>query len=399
MWKDAARLCRRGTVAIALGAATAVLGAGSAAAATHTLHVSAGGSDANPCTAAKPCRTIGHAVSVAVAGDKISVSRGTYPGGVTVPIRLKLVGHGWPVVDASGTDNGFLLVGAGAAGSQVRGFVVRDATAEGILAMQTWNVTIAGNVVRHNDLGAFEPNPTNPECMASGQVPGDCGEGIHLMTVTGARVSGNLATGNTGGILLTDEFGPTAHNRVTGNRVVRNLYDCGITIAGHNPGAVNGGVPQPSVAGIYDNWIVGNVSNGNGTRGEGAGILLAAGAPTAGVYSNHIVGNTAKNNSLAGVTIHEHAPGGDLNGNVIVGNRLSRNALGAPGISGPGDPDAGVTHTTDILVFSAVDRITGTVIRHNWIRNAYFGVWTMNVNHVSAHANHFRRVHVHVHQQ
>ena len=47
------------------------------------------------------------------------------------------------------------------------------------------------------------------ECQAAGEVPGDCGEGIHLMSVADSTVAGNYVTGNSGGILLTDEFGPT----------------------------------------------------------------------------------------------------------------------------------------------------------------------------------------------
>jgi hypothetical protein len=62
---------------------------------------------------------------------------------------------------------------------------------------------------------------------------------------------------NTGGILLSDETGPTAHNRITANVVADNLSDCGITVAGHNPAAAPGGVPAPKAAGVYANVISG----------------------------------------------------------------------------------------------------------------------------------------------
>jgi len=88
--------------------------------------------------------------------------------------------------------------------------------------------------------------------------------------------------------------------------------------------------------------------------------------------------------------VHSHAPNTDVNGNRFVGNRLSHNNLG-------GDPDAGVTKTTDILVFSAGDPITGTVARGNRLSNAFFGIWTLNA-HTKLARNHFVHVHVHVHQ-
>ena len=49
--------------------------------------------------------------------------------------------------------------------------------------------------------------PFDPLCINQ---PDDCGEALHLQTVTGSTVSGNLVQDNVGGILLTDEDGPTA---------------------------------------------------------------------------------------------------------------------------------------------------------------------------------------------
>ena len=63
------------------------------------------------------------------------------------------------------------------------------------------------------------------ECQASGNVPGDCGEGIHLMSVTDSTVSHDYVTKNSGGILLTDEFGPTDGNVIEHNLVTNNASD------------------------------------------------------------------------------------------------------------------------------------------------------------------------------
>jgi parallel beta-helix repeat protein len=376
------------TLSLVVATAIAVLGgtAGQAAAkpGSRTLWVSPDGNNTARCTKNDPCKTITAAVDRARPNSRVTVEKGTYREQVTIEKRIKLVGNGKPRIDAEGQENGVKLLGAGAAGSQVKGFKVTGATFEGILALQTKHVQIVGNIVSGNDQGMFAKEPTG-ECAAQGEVPGDCGEGIHLMSVTGSRVARNEVSNNAGGILLTDEEGPTAHNSIDHNNVRRNPYDCGITLAGHSPMAVSEGVPQPSKAGVHDNRILDNVSNENGTKGEGAGILIAAAAPGSGAYNNMVVGNTAKGNDLAGVTLHSHAPNQDLNGNKIIDNQLTRDGLG-------GDPDAGVTQTTGILVFSAVSPLTGTVIKGNKIKRVHYGIWTHNVPPLNPKANKFIQV-------
>jgi hypothetical protein len=366
------------------------LGAGQAAASAHTLYVSPNGNDAGSCTSSNPCQTITHAVAVAVAGDRIVVRHGTYAESVTIAKTLHVVGRHWPVVDASGEQNGIVLAGPGSSGSSVRGLKIENATQEGVIAVQTSWVTIAGNVVSGNDQGMFAANPTG-ECAVVGQIPGDCGEGIHLMTVAHASVIGNAVTGNAGGILLTDELGPTPHNVIGWTHVWQNQFDCGITVPSHNPNAVSAtGVPQPAVAGVYANRIVHNVVNRNGLKGEGAGILFAGAGPGTGSYDNFVGWNTAVGNNLAGITVHSHAPNTDVNGNRFVGNTLRHNNVG-------GDPDAGLARTADILVFSAAAPITGTVAKGNHLSDAFFGIWTLSA-HTALARNHFHNVHVHVHQ-
>lgn len=383
--------CRRGAwVGCVTGIAALALGSGQALASASTLYVAPGGSDAAGCTSSHPCRTISHAVSVASSGDRIVVRRGTYHEDVTVSKSLHLVGRHWPVVDALGQLNGIVLAGPGTSGASVRGFKIENANQEGIVALNTSWVTIEGNLVTHNDQGMFAATPTG-ECAVVGEIPGDCGEGIHLMTVSHASVIGNRVTENAGGILLTDEFGPTFRNVVAWNRIWRNPYDCGITVPGHSPNALSStGVLQPSMGGVYENLIVHNVANRNGLKGEGAGILIAAAGPGSASYDNIVAHNTAVGNSFAGITIHSHTPNQDVNGNQLIGNHLRHNNRN-------GDPDAMVNVTTDVLIFSAVSPITGTVVRGNTLTNAFFGIWTQNA-HASLAGNHFRHVHVHVHQ-
>lgn len=341
-------------------------------------------------------------MAVAHPGEEIDVAHGSYPGEVLLTKRLTIRGFHSPVVDARGHGRGILIRGANAAGSMVRGLVVENARYEGILALRTERVVIADDVARHNDRGFFSRHLTG-ECKANGQPPGadpadlragGCGEAIHLASSSNSRVVGNLVTDNTGGVYLTDESGPAAHNLIADNFVVANVYDCGITLASHSRRAVTAtGRPRPRAGGIYDNTIKENVSDRNGLRLAGAGILLAAAFSGGAAYDNRIIGNTVKGNGLPGVTLHGHEKRQDLSGNVILDNVIGRNA-----VAGPGDYDAGIQRTAGIVVWSAVSKITHIYVSGNWISWDHFGIWTRHAPRLRRTANHYRHVRVHLSQ-
>ena len=332
-----------------------LLAAGSADASGGGLEVSAtGGSDANPCTHRAPCKTIAHAVGVARSGDAITVDPGTYPEQVTVSQRVSLEGRG-AVVDASGNINGIVVSGPGAAGTTVRGFEVENALGEGILAVSTTHVQIIDNRLHDNDKGTN--TPVTPECAAQGDVPGDCGEALHLMGVTDSQVVNNDVEHNVGGILVTDETGPSRGNRISGNLSRDNLEDCGITLPSHNGDAV----ADPSKGGVYDNVVVGNRSEGNG----GAGVGMFAPFPGTASYDNRVIGNTLLNNGEAGVAIHAHTPGENVSGNAIIANRVAGNGV---------DPDADSKQPVGIALFSA-GTPASVIVDGNSIADEYFGVF------------------------
>ena len=322
----------------------------------------------NPCSTA-PYTTISAAVAAAAPGSRIVVCPGTYHEDVTVTTPVTIEGiHA--TVDATGLDNGFTLP-APAAGTRVEGFTVENALGEGILAVSTTNLSIVDNVVENNDKGERQPGYLECEVTPENEFP-DCGEGVHLMGTTNSRIIGNTIRANSGGLLMSDETGPTDGNVVAHNRVLDNVEDCGITLAGHNPGAAPGGVPNPAVAGVYNNLIADNASIGNGVKGEGGGVLLAAGIPIGGgaVYDNTVTGNFLEGNALAGVTVHNHFPNQDLNGNSIVNNRIGTNNVN-------GDPDffpAVDPSTTGIFVGTAGNLLTIT-IKHNVIFSNAVGIF------------------------
>ena len=309
--------------------------------------------------------SINAAIKAASPGDTVAVCPGTYRGsaslsvkskagtikitsGALIAIRLHLYGMPGAVIDATGLVNAVTLFGPGAAGASVRGFTAENAIGEGILAAGTDGVTISDNTVVHNDNGT--PKSPWPFCAASGNVPGDCGEGLGVLTTSDSKILDNTIEFNSGGILVSDDLGPTSHNTIEGNLVEDNESDCGITIVGHNAGGVNAkGVPQPSVGGVFDNLVTANMVISNGTTSEGGGILLAGAAS----YDNTITDNEITGNGLAGVTIHEHGV------NALSGDVISGNWFGTNDITGdPGTPDqvtTGVFVERDSPKFPTVD--------------------------------------------
>jgi parallel beta-helix repeat protein len=352
-------------------AAIVVATAGSAlAASSATRFVSTSGTDAGDCTAA-PCRTIGYAVGQANAGDTVSIGTGTYAESVAVTKRLALVGHD-ATIDAGGQStmlngnqyyNGIVVFGPEAAGTSIRGLTIENAGLEGIFADLSSGLTIADNTLEHND--AF--GPFHPLCAAQ---PDDCGEALHLQSITGSTVSGNLVQDNVGGILLTDEDGPTAKNTIVGNTVLDNELDCGITLASH--WFQFGSAVAPDVSGVYQNKVFGNTSNSNGA----AGIGIFAGPPGAAAWGNLVEGNTAMDNGLPGVAIHSHTAFQNANDNVVINNRLSGN--------GPDDDNPAADEPTGISVFADVETIappvlpaapiTRVVVSANRISDEHFGI-------------------------
>jgi len=352
----------------------------SAAQASHgssTLTVSTRGSDTGNCQR-HSCKTLGFALTQAHPNDTIIIFPGTYHesrnANVVTP-RLKGLtikstkGADRTVIDASGNANGLLIE---ASGVSVIGLTVKNANLEGILAeppQSSWpkkptsapanisHLTIARNVVVHNDRAYNTHLPPDAACPSSLTDADDCGEGLHLMGVSWSKVTGNNVNHNVGGILLSDggfgiSVGPAAHNLISRNQSTDNAFDCGITLPGHDPRAVattgkNAGKPQPNLAGVYANTVVNNVASRNGA----AGLLDAVPYPGTGAYDNVFVGNTANGNGNSGFVLHSHAPLQDVSGIVVAGNRFGKNNLA-------GDPDTGVKPTTGVMLLSIAVKVS-----------------------------------------
>jgi nitrous oxidase accessory protein NosD len=315
--------------------------------------------------------TIGAAVAAAAWGDVIQVGPGTYAEQVTIikPLSLVAAPNAVPVINATGKSIGIFVDGmatapaAGVWDVVISGFAIHNANFEGILIANASNVSVLYNHVYDNNKGL---NPSAGTCLnipafeTSEQM--DCGEGIHLIAADHASIVRNLIEGNSGGILITDETGPSLSNLVKGNVVRNNAFACGITMAGHPPATSI--IPTAKVSfGIAHNVISHNDSNHNGLGGpgDGAGVGIFAPFPGTSNTANTVIGNDLYDNGLPGVTMHNHAsapapaPGVNLNDNVIVGNHIHGNA---------GDPVDATPGPTGINIYSTAI-VTGLVIAQN----------------------------------
>jgi hypothetical protein len=206
----------------------------------------------------------------------------------------------------------------------------------------------------------------------------DCGEGIHFMAVDHSIIANNLVDSNSGGILSSDETGPTHDNLITGNTVTQNPFACGITLASHPPASTTtGGSP-----GIYRVTIIGNTStyNGLGLPGAGAGVGIFDPIPGTKNYSHVVMNNTLIGNGLPGVTMHSHAPGQTMQDIMIVGNTISANAADTEDAATPGP--------TGINVLG-VSPVTGLMITGNFIQDEAISIAINTGANVQIHLNNF----------
>ncbi len=339
-------------------------------------------------------QTIQSAVKAAPSGGTVVVCQGTYHEQVVITKPLSLQGK-WATIDQKGVtptlkvtipgigkETIFAAVVMLSSDIRFSGFTVTNALGEGIVAAglggDISDISISHNAVVHNDLGGgVPPKSTYFECTPMGQIPNDCGEGVHFVGVAYSHITRNYIADNSGGVLLSDDTGPTHNNLVANNVVTGNSTDCGITVPGHNPNAVSAkGKLQPSVAGVYANVIRGNVVTNNGVAGEGAGVLFANASAGTASYDNLVQGNYIAGNGLSGVTMHAHTikPGQfeDLSGNKVIGNTIGKNNLDGDTLDAPASPTD--KKTTGVLVFSGGARVSVT-IAFNHISDNHFGIW------------------------
>jgi parallel beta-helix repeat protein len=327
----------------------------------------------NPAGASGCSSSISAAVAAAAAGSTIQVAAGVYKESVVITKPLSLIGDGGrAIIDATGKNTGIFINGLSAApgtgifGGVLSGFTIRNANFEGLVVANVSGVTITNNTLYGNNVGLQVGNPTTCPGLPDFETNEgfDCGEAIHLTGVDHSVIANNLIENNAGGILLSDETGPTYENLVTGNTVADNAYDCGITIASHVR-APN--VPPGLSFGVFHNTVSRNLAQHNGSLGAGSGVGIYAGGPGNTAWANVVIDNVLIDNGIGGVSMHNHAAAGfngvpagappfNLNDNVITGNYIAGNEADDDDPTSPGPTGISLVSMGPIL---------GTVISQN----------------------------------
>jgi parallel beta-helix repeat protein len=327
------------SVAAALGLATVPLGA--AEGAVSTLYVAKTGcSDTGTGTSSVPYCTIAKAAKVAVAGQTVLVSSGTYTDEV-FPWHSGVSGS--PIVfrpapgatvTISGAKHGFTI--SNQSWITVSGFTIQRSTSNGIYVFNATGLTLSGNTVR-----------------TSGQrVSGATAYGMYLNSTTRSVVQGNLVTDNSAsGIFVTN--GSTG-NQLVGNESSWNAYGyvrnaVGIDLRAPGNLVTGNRTHDNEDSGIQSypggdrNTIVGNVSHHNmgfttaalsncspPPTGNTSGCITGDhGIDDFGVTGSSVVGNTVYNNVSAGINL-EGVASGTSTGFTIANNVAVDNAIGCP---------------------------------------------------------------------
>jgi hypothetical protein len=353
----------------------------------------------------------GPACSVAMIGS--AAANGPSLNGLT----LQCVGSA--TLDATNLDHAVYISGVNEV--TIQGCAAKNAARESILVENADNVHIANNEVAANDQAmAATVGQGTPPCptFISPGAPGtqaiqccpdafkggpgsfpqdndDCGEGVHLRSVSHSVIEGNSVHDNIGGILVTDETGPSDDNLITNNNSSHNQAfggDCGITLPSHLACTsastdATGCAQAPPVNGIFQgygvfhNAVIGNVLQHNGA--SGAGVFANPGIPPGAAtkaFGNLLAGNIVEDNGQPGLAIHVHAANGDADNNVLIGNILSGNG-GDAEAEGSSPPTTGIEVLSNGSFgngFSTAAPIVGTAISQNQISDEDIDVWVGN---------------------
>ena len=250
------------------------------------------GDDNNPGTISAPFLTIGHAISIAIPGDKIWVDAGTYTENIVVDKEL--------IFQGAGATKTHLTAGPG---------IVAEVTAD--------NVTFDG----------FEVTHTTVTTLAD--------MGIRLNMSDYSTIQNNTFTMNSLGIQLLD----AGSNTIFQNEFVYNAIGIYLEGTTDGNGHFDGGSNGPFYSLSLNNTVESNnIHQSVLIGGEGGqGIYLDAACESNQFLNNTITDNDAigyyawkaSNNTLTGNTISDNGSEGiqlmGSSGNSITGNTIENN--------------------------------------------------------------------------
>ena len=335
-----------GVAAVSLGLVVVPVGAASGAATTLYVRTT-GCSDTGTGTATLPYCTIVKAAKVAVAGQTVVVSAGTYTGEVAPwhsgvsgsPITFRPATGASVVI--SGPRHGFTI--SNQSWITVSGFRIQNTTSSGVYVSNAKGLSITGNTVQ----------------TSGRRVSGSSAYGMYLNALSSSSVKSNVVTNNAGsGIFIA---GGSTGNQVASNEVSYNAY-------GYVRNAVGIDVRAPG------NLIKANRVHHN----EDSGIQLFPGGDRNQVINNIVYANlgfttTAQTNcshpstgNTSGCITGDHGIDGlGVTGATIVGNTVYGNATSGINLEGlAAGTTSGVTISNNIATDNGIrcpNGVGGTV--------------------------------------
>jgi hypothetical protein len=236
------------------------------------------GSDSNNCkspTAA--CKTIGHAISLALSGDTIRVAAATYNENLTLGTSLRIIGAGarTTIIDGGGRaqqKGGGIAINTSSAKIAISGFTIRNGRANlggGIFNAGTLtvsNTTVSGNIGRGGGSAGMGAGIANAGTVT-----------ITMSTISGNTVSGPFGAGFGGGLWNI------------GTAIVTNS-----TLSGNTATSVGGGIENEGNLRVNNSTIAANTG-----KYGGAGIDNYSGTST---LANSVVANNSGGNCYATIS-------------------------------------------------------------------------------------------------
>jgi len=308
----------------------------------NTLYVKTSGNDSAACTAAEPCRTIKHAVSVANSGDAIQVGVGAFSedNGVIIDKNLTITGstwlgtqirlglfdslaHGCCPVFTIGDGAKVALTGMRISGGNgldgagiynrgtlsLAGVAILDNQGDGGIVNEAWASMATTNVaVEHNGRYGLWNRGTADlvDTRITGTYGGPGALGIRnegTLTVDRGLVAGNQGTGvwasnGDGGRGDCPTMTVLANVTITGNSKGGVVTECGamtlkhVTIAGNTNEGVDGGGLSVTFHGLGDSVVLLN------------SIVAANSAPQCSLYGPGILSTSIAYSLLGDNSCH-----------------------------------------------------------------------------------------------
>jgi hypothetical protein len=253
-------------------AVTMLLALASSAGASNRWYVDGiKGSDSSSCASRKyACRTIGHAISLASAGDSVLVAAAMYPENLTIDVSLRITGAGasTTIIDGGGLNT---VVTIPNANTQVtiskltiqNGFAPSGVDGGGISNHGGW-LTISNSVISRNN--SLWGNRGGGGVYSSGGT----------LLITRSTITANVATPYGGGICINGSKTAIRGSTVSGNNVM--------------PGEFGGGIANFGTLTIRDSFIHNNIGNAAGGGIYNGGKLTVRNTVFSGNYPYQEIG-------------------------------------------------------------------------------------------------------------